>query len=96
MYIVYIWFHNICIIQNSIKIEKWIKERVLKVSQEKTIAMKCKYKKDAEPNLTLEYSQEIKVAESTRYLGHLWQTINMERTCWKSAMNLINPLSHLL
>ena len=91
------------LIQNAInKLEKWAKERGMKFSQDKTVAMKfIKRKKGTNPSLSL-YGRQIKVVEHTRYLGLVvdsklsWkQHVEYLREKCTSAMNLLRHLSGL-
>ena len=95
--------HSNRLLQNTIiKLERWTRERGMKFSQEKTVAMKFnKRKRGSDPNLKL-YNRQIKAVESTQYLGLVIDS----RLSWKQhvehlrqscipAMNLLRHLSHL-
>ena len=91
------------IFQNTINnLEKWTREGGIRLFQEKTVTIKInKCKRGSDPQLTL-YNKQIKVVESTRYLGLVvdsrlsWkqQVENLRQSCIP-AMNLIKHPSHL-
>ena len=95
--------HSSRVLQTSInKLEDWTRSRGMMFSSEKTVTIKFeKRKKGDEPVLTL-YNKNIKVSESTLYLGLKVD----KRLNWRShiehlrakcipAVNLLKHLSHL-
>ena len=95
--------HSSRVLQMSInRLEEWTKSKGMMFSSEKTVAIKFeKRKKGEEPMLTL-YNKNIKVSESTHYLGLVvdkrlnWRNhIEYLRARCIPAVNLLKHLSHL-
>ena len=95
--------HSTRVLQMAInKLEKWTKTKGMKLSSEKTVAIKFeKRKKGGEPHLQLQAGR-IQVRESTQYLGLTidkrlnWRDhVEQLRAKCTSPVNLIKHLSHL-
>ena len=95
--------HTERLLQTTInRLEQWTKERGMKFSQEKTVAIKfSKRRRGPIPRINL-YRTPINIVESTRYLGLVidsrlsWkQHVEYLRTNCIPAMNLLKHLSHL-
>ena len=95
--------HSTRIIQNAMKnLEQWTETKGMRLSTEKTVAIKFeKRKKGEEPQLAL-HGSRVQVRESTCYLGLIidkrlnWKDhVDHLRAKCTSSVNLIKHISHL-